>query len=73
MFPKEERKVISDVLSSCNGDADKAAAKLAGCTDEGNGIWVNSKKLVISRKFNELVFNCVNNAFLNPFYSILTL
>ena len=38
MFPKEERKVISDVLSSFNGDANRAAAKLAGCTDEGNSI-----------------------------------
>ena len=36
MFPSEERSVISDVLSSCHGDANRAAAKLAGCTDEGN-------------------------------------
>ena len=35
MFPNEKGKVISDTLSSFNRDVNRAAAKLAGCTDEG--------------------------------------
>jgi hypothetical protein len=35
MFPNEVDSTLQATLASCCGDPNKAAAKLAGCTDEG--------------------------------------